>query len=111
MPEEPHRRLCGKPFAAAKNLQRHFVPLELNRLGERLVAIGHLDQSHVAQADVVSPDFQNVSHDRRSVGVAQQISESRRHPIISFGHYLLPLCSLSPMSSRLRKKPNSQWIS
>jgi hypothetical protein len=38
------------------------------------VTVGHLDESHVAQADVRGPDFQNVTHDRRRVGVAQQIS-------------------------------------
>src|SRR5262249_53866743 len=83
--EEAHGRLRGQPLAAAEDLQRYLIPIELDRLRQRLRAVRHLDESHVAQTDVAGADFQKVAHDCRRMGVAQQISQSRRHPIISFG--------------------------
>ena len=57
MAKEAHRRLRGEPFAAAKDLQRDFVVLKLNHLGERLLAVRHLDDGDVTQAHVCGPDL------------------------------------------------------
>jgi hypothetical protein len=49
-----------------------------------LLAVGHFDDCHVAQADVAGADFQNVADDGRRPRVAQQIPQSRQHALISF---------------------------
>jgi len=82
--EKTHRRLRREPLPAAKDLQRRFIAVELNRLGERLLTVGHLDDRHVAQADVLGPDSQNVADNGRHAGVAQEISQSRQHLVLSF---------------------------
>ena len=81
MAEEHHGRLSGKASAAAEDLQRHLIPIKLDRLGQRLCAVGHLDERYVTQADIGGPDFQKVPDDCRSPGIAQQICQSGRHLI------------------------------
>ena len=70
MAEEHHGRLSGKASAAAEDLQRHLISIKLDRLGQRLCAVGHLDERHVTQADVAGPDFQKVPDDCRRPGVS-----------------------------------------
>ena len=70
MAEETHRGLRGQPFAAAKDLQRHFLPLKLDHLCQGLFAIAHLDDGHVAQANVAGAHLQNVADNGRGAGIA-----------------------------------------
>src|SRR5215467_4309233 len=55
--------------------------------------MGHLDQRHIAQAYVGSPNLQNVTHQSRRTGVAPQIVPAVQHTITSFRSVRLGLYS------------------
>src|SRR5262249_53846287 len=93
VPEETHRGLRGKPFAAAKDLQRHVLSFELDHLCQGLFAIADLDDGHVAQANVAGAHLQNVADNGCGAGITEQITQSGQHTITSFGSVRLGLYS------------------